>query len=294
MRKRIISAAALLALALLFGCASPFALPTPDPHAGQVLVADGRGGQYWVKDYESLPVSTLNAAAFVPDGEYLNYIGTDAEALRGVDVSEHQGEIDWEAVAADGLDFAIVRAGYRGWSLGGLFEDAFFRRNAEGALANGLRLGLYFFSQAQTPEEAREEARYLLSLAEGCDVTLPFCYDWEPISEPTARSFGMDGAAVTDCALAFAEEIAAAGRDCAVYFYRDLGYRFYELDRLAGLPFWAGAAGSAPDFRYKHAIWQYSFTGKVSGIEGDCDLDLYFIYPPEETPETEGESENAS
>ena len=87
-----------------------------------------------------------------------------------------------------------------------------------------------------------------------------------------------------------AEAVREKGYEPAVYFYRDLGYKFYELDRLAELTFWAGAAGSAPDFHYKHTIWQYSFTGQVSGVEGDCDLDLYFVYPapePAETPGTE-------
>ena len=278
----------LTAVLLLTGCAAEApapALPTPDPHAGQVLVPNGSGGEYWVTEYEALPVSALDRTAFVQDGAYLNYLGTDAVALRGVDVSEHQGEIDWEAAAADGLDFAIVRAGYRGWTEGALYEDEYFRRNAEGALNAGLRLGAYFFSQATTPEEAREEARMLLELTADYDVTLPLCYDWENIGQADARTEGMTGEAVTDCALAFAQELAAAGRACAVYFYRDLGYRFYELDRLAGLPFWAGAAGSAPDFYYAHEIWQYSFTGRVSGIEGDCDLDLYFLPAQPETRE---------
>ena len=290
-RKLLVPLGLLLCAALLGGCAANAPAATPDPHAGEVLVANGRGGEYWVKDYETLPVMALDEAAFVPDGEYINYIGTDAEALRGVDVSEHQGEIDWAAAAADGLDFAIVRVGYRGWSLGGVFEDLYFRQNVEGALANGLRVGVYFFSQAVKPEEAREEARFLLERVADYDLALPVFYDWESIDSGPARTNGMTGAEVTDCALAFAEEVAAAGKSCGVYFYRDLGYKFYELDRLAGLEFWAGAAGSTPDFHYKHTVWQFSFTGQVSGIEGDCDLDLYFIYPepePEETPEAEG------
>lgn len=268
------------------GCAAfPSSEPATDPYAGLVRVADGRGGEYWVKDYESLPVMSLSASAFVPDGEYINYIGTDAVCLRGVDVSEHQGEIDWSAAAADGLDFAIVRAGYRGWSLGGVFEDLCFRQNVEGALKSGLRVGAYFFSQARTPDEAREEARFLLERVADYEISLPLFYDWERIDSGPARTDGMTGAETTDCALAFAEEIAAAGYTPGVYFYRDLGYRFYELDRLASLTFWAAAPGETPDFHYKHEFWQYSFTARVAGVEGDCDLDLYFIYPaPEETP----------
>lgn len=280
MRKKLRSVALPLLFALLLtacGQGKPVPAPTPDPHAGEVLVADGMGGKMWVKDYENLPVMALNSKNFVQDGNYIKYIGYAATALRGIDVSEHQQEIDWAAVAADGVEFAIIRMGYRGYSAGGLFEDLYFRQNMEGAAANGLRVGVYFFSQAITAEEAKEEAHFVLEAIADYSIDLPVCYDWEAISGAGARTDGMSGSAVTDCALAFTGEIRAAGYESAVYFYRDLGYRVYELDRLAELTFWAGAAGEAPDFRYAHDLWQYSFTGKVAGIAGDCDLNLYFL-----------------
>lgn len=281
----------LLCLLLLSACgnAAPAPTPTPDPHAGEVLVADGMGSKMWVKLHETLPAMSLQATDFSADGSYINYTGSDAEALRGIDVSEHQQEIDWAAVAADGVEFAVIRMGYRGYSEGKLFEDLYFRQNVEGALENGLRVGVYFFSQATTPNEAREEAHFLLDAIAAYPVTLPVFYDWENIHIEPARTDGMSGKAITDCALAFTDEVKAAGYAAGVYFYRELGYRRYELDRLAGLQFWAGAAGETPDFYYEHALWQYSFTGKVAGIEGDCDLNLYFSYP-EAAPEPEDDA----
>lgn len=283
MRKKLRIAALLLLIALaLSACGSEPEVPsppvpTPDPHEGEVLVADGMGGKMWVKDYEDLPVMSLNPKNFVPDGNYIKYIGYSVTALRGIDVSEHQQEIDWAAVAADGVEFAIIRVGYRGYSVGSLFEDLYFRQNIEGALKNGLRVGVYFFSQATNAEEAKEEAHFVLDAIADYPVDLPVCYDWEAVHGVGARTDGMGGSAITDCALAFTDEVRAAGYESAVYFYRDLGYRQYELDRLAHLQFWAAAAGSVPDFHYAHDIWQYSFTGTVAGIEGDCDLNLYFL-----------------
>ena len=284
MRKKLRLTALLLLLTLaLSACGSSVPevptppVPTPDPHEGELLVANGMGGMMWVKDYENLPVMSLNPKNFVRDGSYINYIGYAAKALRGIDVSEHQREIDWAAVAADGVEFAIIRVGYRGYSEGGVFEDLYFRQNIEGALENGLRVGVYFFSQATNAEEAKEEAHFVLDAIADYPIDLPVCYDWEAVHGVGARTDGMSGKAVTDCAIAFAEEVRAAGYESAVYFYRDLGYRVYELDRLDGIPFWAAAAGDTPDFHYAQEIWQYSFTGKVAGVEGDCDLNLYFL-----------------
>ncbi|MEG1404045.1 MAG: glycoside hydrolase family 25 protein [Oscillospiraceae bacterium] len=237
-------------------------------------------------NYDTLAVSSFSAEQFRSDGTYIDYTGRDYIPLRGIDVSEHQGVIDWEAVRGDGVEFAIIRAGYRGYSEGEIFEDAYFRSNIEGALAAGIKVGIYFFSQALNTEEAAEEAQFLLGLLENYDITLPVFFDWERVGNVGAtRADGVDGKTLTESCLAFCKIISDAGYEAGVYFFRSLGYLEYELGRLSGLVFWAAAPGEAPDFYYKHRIWQYSFTGEVKGIEKPTDLNILFEeLPTGETP----------
>ncbi len=273
--KRIAVLLVSVAFLMLWGCQKEVYV---DPYEGMVSVSDGRGGQMWVPLYEGLPVAAFKAEEFYADGEYINYSGSDYTALRGIDVSEHQGAIDWAAVKNDGVEFAIIRAGYRGYSEGQLFEDKYFRANIDGALAQGIEVGIYFYSQAINTDEAAEEAMYLLSLIEGYDFSLPVFYDWEHVSNVgVTRCDSVDGKTITDCCIAFCEIISKVGYDAGVYFYRGLGYSQYELDRLSHLIFWAAAPGSVPDFYYAHRIWQYSYTAQVSGITGDTDLNLLFV-----------------
>ena len=275
-----------LMLLVLLTLASCRKAPT-DPHAGMVEVSNGMGGTMWVKQHENLPVSDLLGEEFVPAGSFLNYAGTAYSALRGIDVSEHQGEIDWQAVRAEGVDFAIIRAGYRGYSQGQLFEDSYFRANLEGAREAGLKLGVYFFSQAVSVREAEEEADFLLGLLEGYALDLPVFYDWEQVAGVgETRTDEFNSTVLTDGCLAFCEVVQNAGYEPGVYFYRSLAYYDYGLDRLADLIFWVGAPGETPDFYYAHTIWQYSFTGEVQGIGQPTDLNLWFqaVAEPGQTP----------
>ncbi len=279
MRKMI---SVLLLAALLLGmaaCGKNEAEPvvTANPYEGMIQVPSGHGSLMWVDLHEELPVNSFESSRFYFDGNFVRYTGKDYAALKGIDVSEHQQTIDWAAVKADGIEFAMIRAGYRGYSEGGLYEDAFFRRNIEGALENGIRVGVYFFSQAINVQEAEEEADYLISLLADYDISMPVAFDWEAIGNDDARTDNMDGGTLTDCAIAFCEKIKAAGYDCAIYAYRYLAYFYYDLPRLTDYRLWMGAIGSYPDFYYKHDMWQYSITGKVDGIEGDVDLNLMFI-----------------
>lgn len=281
MTKKTIAILLTIMLLLAAGCAEkePEPTPTPDPHAGEVLVSDGAGGFMWVKDYENLARNSYDATCFSPDGQYITYNSGDITSLRGIDISFYQGDIDWNAVKSDGVDFAIIRCGYRGASAGSLNTDEKFAQNLEGAKAAGIKVGVYFFSQAISPEEAREEARYTIDLLAGQSLDMPVFFDWEHVqlNDGPSRTDDLDGKTLTDCCLAFCDEIGAAGYDFGVYFYRSLGYNLYQLDRLQGLCIWAACPGITPDFYYDFDMWQYSFTASVSGIEGDTDLDLYFV-----------------
>ncbi len=272
MRYKRCIAALLVLMLILCGCTSKKAA---DPYEGMVQVESGLGTKMWVTRHDDVPVNELKAEHFSGG----KYIGSEYTVLDGIDVSEHQGTIDWEAVAADGIDFAIIRAAYRGYSEGGLFTDKYFEENIKGAAENGIDIGVYLFSQAINTEEAVEEANYLLGLLESCsgDISLPVFYDWESISNDEARTDGLGGEIITDCALAFCAAITEAGYESGVYAYRNLGYFSYDLPRMTHLTWWMAALAEYPDFYYKHDFWQHSITGEVAGISGDVDRNMMFI-----------------
>ena len=285
--------AALLMITLLTGCItreaakvsdvyflfpSPTPEPTEDPHANDVLVPDGAGGFMWTRRADNLTPFPYDRHDFTVDRQRVVYSGDSSLGFRlGIDVSDHQRTIDWQAVAADGVEFAIIRCAYRGYSAGALQGDSRFYENIEGALAAGLDVGVYIFSQAVTVEEAAEEARFVLDALEGYDLTLPVFYDWEDITDAAARTDNMDGNTLTACALEFCRVIEEGGYESGVYVYMNLAYFTYDLDQFQGVTLWFAQPGSRPEFYYDHDYWQYSFTGAVSGIEGDVDLNVMYV-----------------
>lgn len=226
---------------------------------------------------EGMPLNPYDKGAFGRDEKgRVTYTLGGRTAKAGIDVSTHQKDIDWPAVAADGVEFAILRLGHRGYTEGGLFLDQTFEQNLRGALDAGLEVGVYFFSQAVTAEEAVEEAEYILEVLDGQPLAFPVAFDWESISGDEARTDGLDGEALTRCAAAFCKRIQDAGYRPAVYFNRTQGYLHYDLRELTDYELWLAEYAAVPDFYYHFDLWQYSHTGRVDGIEGDVDLDLAF------------------
>lgn len=239
--------------------------PPTFQYGGQTLVA-----------MKGMPVNPYDKEGFVLDEQgRVVYEKDGRQAKTGVDVSFYQQDIDWQAVAADGIDFAIIRMGYRGYTQGSLMPDERFEANLKGALDAGLDVGVYFFSQAITPEEAVEEAEYILNAVEGYELAYPIAFDWEPItSGQGARTDGLDGETLTQCAVAFCQRIAQAGYEPAVYFNQDLGYLHYDLRELTDYTLWLAEYDQKPDFYYYFDLWQYTHTGTVAGIPGNVDLNL--------------------
>ena len=226
---------------------------------------------------EGMPLNPYSKEGFSVDEQgRVAYRDGERRARTGIDVSTHQKDIDWAAVAGDGIEFAMLRLGHRGYSQGGLFLDKTFEQNLQGALNAGLDVGVYFFSQAVTPEEAVEEAEFVLEALKGQALSFPVAFDWESIPGDTARTDGLDGETLTQCAAAFCARIADAGYRPAVYFNRTQGYLHYDLRDLADYQLWLAEYGAVPDFYYHFDLWQYSHTGRVAGIQGDVDLDLAF------------------
>lgn len=204
---------------------------------------------------------------------------TAGSSMLGIDVSSHQGTIDWSKVAATDVAFAMVRVGYRGYVVGDVCEDTMWQTNMQGARDNGLMIGAYFFSQAISVEEALEEAVFVLEKLDGMKLELPIVFDWEPIGD-TARTAHMDATTLNACAKAFCDAVEAAGYDGMVYFNIDLSSRLLDLPQMqqAGYHFWLAMYSDRMTFPHRIDMWQYSDGGSVPGISGNVDLNLYFTY----------------
>ena len=214
---------------------------------------------------------------FQYEGRYLKL--RDGESITGIDVSSWQKVIDWEQVKASGVEFAMIRLGYRGYEQGVLSMDKYAIANLDGAIAAGLDVGVYFFSQALTPQEAEEEAYYVVENLKPyqAHITMPVVYDREHVSDADARSADMrDPDILTDCTLAFLQTVEAAGYRPMVYFNRTQSWKYLNLEELTDYEFWLAAYTQRMDFPYKIKMWQYTNKGSVPGIEGDCDINIYF------------------
>jgi GH25 family lysozyme M1 (1,4-beta-N-acetylmuramidase) len=156
-----------------------------------------------------------------------------------------------------------------------IHEDTYAKANLAGAKAAGLLVGAYFFSQATSEAEAKEEARFALSVLDGFQLDLPLVYDWEYVSE-SARTGAMKPDTLLACVEAFCAQVEQAGFSPMVYFNRELSSTLLDLIQVSRYPFWLAMYTDQMDFPYKVDFWQYSDKGNVPGIDGDVDLDLYF------------------
>ncbi len=211
----------------------------------------------------------------------------DTEGFRsrlGIDVSYFQGEIDWEQVQADGIDFAMIRLGYRGYGTGNIVIDDQFTENINGALAAGLEVGVYFFSQAVNVQEAKREAETVLSMLSSYPITMPVAYDLEIVSENGSRTRKLSAATMTENAAVFCRMVEAEGYEAAYYASKKTALLRYNLSELKEYGLWYAEEENAPSIPYDFQLWQYTAEGTVDGIETSVALDLY-IEPREEKDE---------
>lgn len=198
------------------------------------------------------------------------------DAAKGIDVSQHQGDIDWQQVRQAGYEFVILRIGGRGWGeSGALYIDDRAQEYYRDAKAAGLKVGAYFFSQAITPEEAREEARFTLEQLEGWELDLPVAFDWEYIGEE-ARTANMAQDTLTECVVAFCQVIEDAGKETMLYTNPHHAGVGLDLEALDGMNVWIALYSEEMSYPYYITAWQYTDCGTVPGVEGNVDINLYF------------------
>ena len=206
---------------------------------------------------------------FASDGALITGTG-----IMGIDVSKHNGVIDWNAVKNSGVSYVIIRCGYRGSSLGGLIVDPMFHSNIKGATDAGLKVGVYFFTQAVDRVEAVEEASMVLELIKNYRISYPVFLDVEASG---GRADGISRETRTEVCKAFCQTIQNAGYTAGVYANKTWLTEKFDPGQLGAYKIWLAQYASAPTYNGRYEMWQYKSTGRVSGISGDVDLNLSYL-----------------
>ena len=193
----------------------------------------------------------------------------------GIDVSKWNGEIDWDVVKAEGVDFAIIRCGYRGSSSGWLVEDPYFFQNIQGAKRAGIKVGVYFFTQAIDFVEAVEEASMVITLLGDTKLDFPIFIDTEGANG--GRADNLDAATRTAVVNAFCQTIQNAGLEAGVYASRNWYLNRLNIDDLYGYKIWLAEYRETPLYEGNYDLWQYTSSGSVAGIEGRVDLNVSYL-----------------
>lgn len=232
---------------------------------------------YLIKTEDEIDPEAEDTAVHDVDSDDTEYKGAwddKQNAVLGIDVSKWNGTIDWEAVEESGVRFVIIRCGYRGSKTGALVEDPYFKQNIDGATEAGLKVGIYFFTQAVNQSEAVEEASMALSLIEDYDLDYPIFIDTEGSG---GRADSLDTATRTAVCEAFCETVEQAGYDSGVYASREWFYNNVDDDVLSDYTIWLAEYRMEPLYTGKYDIWQYTSSGQINGIEGRVDLNLSYI-----------------
>lgn len=197
----------------------------------------------------------------------------DGGNVMGIDISKHNGTVDWNAVKNAGVEFVILRCGYRGSASGVLVEDEKFRTNIKGATAAGLKVGIYFFSQAVNEMEAVEEASLTLSLIKGHKISYPVYIDVEAAN---GRADGLSAAERTKVVRAFCETIRDSGYTAGVYSNKNWFAEKMDTGAFGNYRIWLAQYTESPTYTGRYEMWQYSSRGTIPGIKGDVDLNICY------------------
>lgn len=225
-----------------------------------------------------LPTQLYDWEKLQKDTDFYRYEDDHYQAVLGIDVSQHNGDIDWSLVYDSGVRFAYLRVGFRGYGNEGVIvKDERFEEYYREAKKAGLRIGVYFFSQAMNHEEAMEEAFYTLEMIRHKEIDLPVGYDLESIDYATSRIESTTHQRKTENALIFAQKIQENGKKAIIYTNRYWMEEIYDPYMIYHHSIWYAQYGALPTWPYHFQIWQYSDKGHVPGIENATDLNLLFL-----------------
>lgn len=249
-----------------------------DENAGKTLIERADGTTEWVPVSKYMPQNVYDRAGFAMlDGRMYYYEEGACISFTGVEISKSQGYVDYNEVKRDGVDYAIIRLGQRGYTTGQLTLDDYYADNMKRATDAGLDVGVSFYSQAITLEEAEEEAEMVLQYLEGYEVRYPVVFHMEHIENEVSRIDGLTKEEKTRIANAFLAKIEAAGYVGMIKADKEWLFDDINYAALSNYQIWLDQHKDLPDYPYRFGMWNYTGTGAVDGIEGSVNLSISFM-----------------
>lgn len=248
------------------------------------IVSDGKTEK--VKTNQELALNNFSAPCFKCKDHRLDYFNNNRKTSTfGIDVSKYQGAVDWETVKKQGVEFAMIRMGVRGYSSGSVVLDEDFSDNIVGAVANGIQVGIYFYSQAINTNEAIEEANYAVAAMQPYNQKFPIVFYSEEIVNDSSRTDSLGSKELTDCAVAFCDTVKSYGFKPMIAGSKKQLVSRMDIDRISAYDLWLlepipmeeEADLQLSDFPYQYAMWQYECNSEMKGVRENVNLDICFV-----------------
>lgn len=244
----------------------------------KTMVVRPDGTEQWIMINSYLDKNTYQETGFVYEEPVMKYFANgDKASYLGVDIDKENGKVDFKKMKKDGVDFVMIRIGYRGYESGNIVLDEQYFDNIQLANEAGLAVGVYFESQATTVEEALEEAEFVVTNLIEMRVTYPVVFDLGLVANDSSRIDNIPKTQLTELTNAFCNRVKEVGYKPMVYGNKYWLLRKIDLTQLGDFDIWLSQNGELPDYPYEFAMWQYSHTGSISGVSGDVNMNISFI-----------------
>lgn len=249
------------------------------PERYSVMGDDGK--KVFVPIYQEVKKSAYDWSNLSIINQYKYYAPNGEKQCKiGIDVSKYQTDIDWNKVKESGVEFVMIRAGYRGYGTSGkIVIDDMFEKHMQGAQAAGLEVGVYFFSQAIDQKEAKEEADFVIDLIKNYKITYPVAFDSEKVENGEGRANELSTKERTEIARAFLDQVKKKGYEPMIYANDRWFVLHLDLRELTDYKLWLASYRDTPTFPYHMDVWQHTNSATVPGISGNVDMNIWFVEP---------------
>lgn len=250
----------------------------PSTDGKHTLVKGADGKEEWLLISPYLPKNNYDTTKLVCQSNLMKYYEDGRQvSFVGADISKYQDYVDFIKLKKAGVDFVMLRVGARGYSSGELVLDDYFTDNLKRANDAGLKIGVYFFSQAVTKDEAVEEANMVLENIRDHQITYPVAFDMEYVENDSSRVEALSKAEKTAVAKAFLDTVKAAGYKPMLYGDKEWLLKKIDLAKLTSYDIWLSQQADVPDYPYQFTMWQYTTSATIDGIAGYADLNISFV-----------------